>query len=190
MTRSNLYSILCTLVRLGAVYIFVTTAVGFVGILFTMRLSRADAFDWLSVGESALGLVLALLLWMFPGPFARIAANRRSLERFESDIEPYVLQYIAVSTLGLWFAIYGLSQLAFTLHRWVFVNAYLLHQMPDPRNDPKVYGPLSMEIAQVVLGIGVALGSRGIVALLTRLRYGGLGPAQAEDAPGKPQEEA
>src|SRR5262249_16682936 len=124
------------------------------------------------------------------GPLARIAASRRSLEQFESDISPAVLQYIAFSVLGLWFAIDALGKIAYTLHRWIFFGAYLARSLADPCNDPKVFGTLMHEIVELVLGIGLALGSRGIVALLARMRHGGPAPAQPEAAIRQQQEEA
>ena len=51
--------------------------------------------------EPGLQFAVALLLWMFPGPLARIAGSRDGFEQFDSDIAPDALQYVALTVLGV-----------------------------------------------------------------------------------------
>jgi hypothetical protein len=188
MTRTNLYTVLCICVRLGAVYLFANAVIWVVDQVFATRQEVSSAAWLYAMGEPVLGIALAFLLWMFPGPLVRIAGDRRSLENFESDIAPDALQYIALSVLGLWFVITGLSQTAYTLHRWLFLSMYLNHQLPDPTADPKVYGLLLSELTKTALGIALALKARGMVAILARLRHGGLGAPMREADPARAEE--
>ena len=167
MTRSNLYTILCTSIRLGAVYLFISALIEAVNEIFQTR-SPAVAFVWIyELSRPVVGIVLALLLWMFPGPLARIAGNRRNLEHFESQIPPRTLQYLALSILGLWFVITGLAQLAYTLHSWIVMKMYA------PPSDPKLVGWLFSEVLKIFAGAALALGSRGVVGVLARFRMRG-----------------
>jgi len=180
MTRTNLYTILCICIRLCAVYLFAQALIWTIDQAFITRREVSWIVWAYALSEPALGIVLALLLWMFPGPLARIAGDRRSMENFESDIAPDTLQYIALCILGVWFLITGLSQLAYTLHRWLFVGLYLKYELLNPTTDPKAYGSLLSEIVKAGLGAALALRARGIVAVLTRLRHAGLTPAVTE----------
>src|SRR6185312_3501971 len=109
-TRTNLYTLLCICVRVCALYLFAETLIWTINEVYAARAEMSSRIWAYVLGEPALGLVLAALLWMFPGVLARIAGDRRTLENFESDIEPQTLQYIALSVLGFWFAIRGISQ--------------------------------------------------------------------------------
>jgi len=182
MTRSSLYSILCTSVRLSAVYLFVDAIPQSVPVVVNAHTSFGVA-DWrYALGPPVMELVIAMLLWFFPGGLARLAASKRSLEHFESDIAPEALQYIAVSVLGLWFATTGLVQFAYTIHRWIFLDVYLSKHLLDPTTDPKVLGTMLSEIVRIILGATLALGARGITGVLHRFRQAGLTAAVAEEA--------
>ena len=180
MTRSNIYTLLCTAVRLAAIYLFVDALGQFVITVLSLHRGLEPVVIVMTLTSPIAQCVLALLFWFFPGLLARIAASRKSLETFESDITPDVLQYLGLSILGFWFAISGLSSLAYTLHRWIFLSVYLKQQLMDPTQDPKVYGTLLSEVVKIALGLALAFGSRGLVGLLRRFRETGLQPPQTQ----------
>jgi hypothetical protein len=174
VTKSNLYSVLCTAVRLAAVYLFVDALLTTLSMVSNGHTTNDAAVWGMVLGLPAIQLLFGLLLWFFPGGLARVAANRRSLELFESDISPEVLQYVAFSVLGIWFAVTGLVQFAYSIHRWLFLNLYLDHHFPDPTSDPRVLGSLLSEIVKILAGLALAFGARGLVEMLRRFREAGM----------------
>jgi hypothetical protein len=182
VTKSNLYSILCTSVRLAAVYLFVGAIVELATMVAETHTSVSTQGWMLAIGGPVIQALFALPLWMFPGPLARIAASKKSLEYFESDISPDTLQYLALSILGIWFVTTGVVQVAYTIHRWLFLDLYLSHHLSNPTADPKVLGTLLSEVVKITLGVALALGARGLVGLFRRFREAGLPrPIQADD---------
>jgi len=187
-TRTNLYTLLCICVRLCAVYLFAETLIWTIDQVYVTRREVSSTIWLYTLSEPALGIVLAALLWMFPGPLVRIAGDRRTLENFESDITPQTLQYIALAVLGFWFAITGICQVVYTLHRWLFLGLYISRQLPDPTTDPKVYGLLLSEVVKTLLGVTLALRAHGIAKALTQTSHAGLPPVQSDAAIERPQE--
>jgi len=93
-----------------------------------------------------------------------------------------MLQYVAISVLGLWFATTGLVQFAYTIHRWIFLDFYLSQHLLDPTVDPKVLGTMLSEIVRIILGVTLALGARGITGVVRRFRQAGLTAVVAEQS--------
>jgi len=174
MTRSNIYTLLCTAVRLAAIYLFVDALGQVVGAIMSLHREQEQFVIMITMTSPLVQFALSLVLWFFPGILARLAASRKSLDTFESDITPDVFQYLGFSMLGAWFAVAGLSSLAYTVHRWIFLRLYLQQQLLDPTQDPKVYGTLLSEAVKIALGVALMLGSRGLVGLLRRFRETGL----------------
>jgi hypothetical protein len=98
--RTSLYSILCVVIRLGAVLLAVSTLGSALSICLALRNGAAA----LELVPALVALVLTLLgaslLWLYPGPLARIASTRSSQQVLDIPIRPAQLHWIALSVLG------------------------------------------------------------------------------------------
>jgi hypothetical protein len=181
--RTSLYSILCIAIRIGAILLAVHVATGFLGVWESMATNPALSGAWAGViSFSVAELALAALLWVYPGMLARLAAGKASHEVFESPIDARELQHIAFALVGIVFVLDGLIDLVTTGARILmmrdidaFARSTWMHQYGWPQ--------LLAEIARIALGVGLVLGSRGLVEWLRRLRGRGLPLAAAEEAP-------
>lgn len=174
--RTSLYSILCIVVRMGAVWLAVSVVVGLPTTAQLLHASDPGLAGWAAVAE-CLALVLATALWLYPGLVARIAAGRSSQQVFESPIEAADLQAIALAVLGAGFAMSGL--VALVTHGMHYVWMTRLSDVYTPMAARGVFSILADGV-QVALGVALALGARGLNALLLRVR--GRGPLPAETA--------
>lgn len=177
--RTSLYSILCIVVRLGAVMLAVGTIVGlpwvFVSAEGESALSRASI--------AALGvatIALAAVLWIYPGILARLAAGRSSQQVFESPIGVDELQRIAFAVLGVWYAVAAIIGFARTGFGFISMWREL---MSGPIADTYMRSLLTELIVsgvKLALGIALALGSAGLTGWLRTIREHGLPPLVSE----------
>lgn len=180
--RTSLYSILCIVVRLGAVLLLVQT----IALLATLLPSaQGDVFGadgWVVLlGLGVFLMVLALLLWRYPGALVRLATSRSSRESFESPIDATQLQYIAFSVLGLVFAVGSLADLVVVILRVALAaNVGGIAFMGMLWQEGARVAGLLLSFA---IGIGLTLGAHGLTGVLYRLRERGLPPAQADSDP-------
>lgn len=179
--RTSLYSILCIVVRLGAVMLFVETLASLPAAWSAMHGTEEQAARGMLIGFGGALLALAALLWLYPGVLARMAAGTASREVFESPISARQLQYIAFSVLGVVFAIKGLTGLVAVLFRIALSAQYgdTAFRMLLWQNGAAV----SVQVLEFAVGIGLTFGARGLTGLLQRLRERGLPPAQADEEP-------
>lgn len=182
--RTSLYSILCIVVRLGAVLLFVQTVTSFPAAwealeVWTQTPSESDrVVRGMLIGFGGAAIALSFLLWLYPGLLARLAAGKASREVFESPIAPTDIQFIAFSVLGVTFAIKGLIGLVAVLFR-----VALSVRMSDVAFQTLVWqnaASVLVEIVQLAAGVGLTFGARGLVGLLRRLRERGLPPAVSD----------
>lgn len=176
--RTSLYSVLCIVIRLGAVLLAVNTAVGFpAAYLAASSGNFGDGALGALLGFSGALLAVATLLWLFPGILARLAAGQSSRQVFESPLGAREFQYIAFAVLGLGFAMGGLVDLVgFVMRSALTLNlddAYLR------REDWVRVVPQALKL---VLGVALAAGSRGLADVLCRLRETGLSTASRADS--------
>jgi hypothetical protein len=177
--RTSFYSILCIVIRLGAVFL----AFGaLLKIPSTFAAAKQGIAPW-SIATAlfvmALILVLALLLWVYPGVIARLAAGRNSREVFESPIAPAELQWIALSVLGVYFAFDAFVVLA----NYVVQVAFLLRISLDSEDDRQQFiSDMSYYALQLAGGLALAFGARGLTAMLRRMRYGSAAAADESDS--------
>ena len=174
--RTSLYSILCIGVRLAAVLLAVRALIGMPGMFVLPHGDWSAGEMWLVIIVNVAVLLVAFLLWVFPGMLVRLAAGKASQEIFESPIEGAELQYIAFSIVGLWLffdAIFGLSYIG--LHE-VILQHYLRVNNGLDMSAKNAQTMASVVSNFVELGIGFALvfGARGLVDILRRARYSGL----------------
>ena len=178
---TSLYSILCIVIRLGAVLLFVNTLTD---LPFAIAGVQGSPFvpgaQWAVIGISVGLLALAILLWLYPGLLARLATSRSAQESFESPIASNQLQYIAFAVLGVAFAMRGLVDLVGIVLRIGFsaqISEYSISVLSGGGFS------LIMPIFRVALGIGLAFGASGLTGWLERLRERGLPPAWPESVP-------
>lgn len=184
--RTSLYSILCIVVRLGAVLLFAQTVVSLPGaweVLRTWEQSSGGAGDGVArvmlIGFGGALIALAIALWLYPGLLARLASgSAASREVFESPIGAKDLQYIALSVLGIVFAVSALLGLVAVLFR-IALSA----QLGDVAFTTLAWqngASLLVQALELTLGVGLTFGARGLTGLLYRLRERGLPPAGSE----------
>ena len=179
--KTSLYSILCIVIRLGAVQLFVQTVMG-----LPYLWGAAQGADVAAGGQAALiglciaAIALSLLLWLYPGVLASLAASRASLESFESPIAAADLQYIALAVLGIGFAVQGLTDVVYEVLRLAVVT-----QMTEDLSFKLLLQrqgiDLLSHLLKVALGLSLAFGARGLTGLLRRLRERGLPAAWPEE---------
>lgn len=182
--RTSLYSILCIVVRLGAMLLFVRTVASFPdawAALQTME-QGSSAGDsgtrGMLIGFSGALIVFSIALWLYPGLVARLVSTTSSRELFESSIDARDLQYIALSVLGVAFAMNALFDLVGVVFR-IALSAHF----GDTAFRALVWQNGSAFVVlglKFALGVGLAFGARGLVGLLRRLRERGLPPAVSD----------
>jgi hypothetical protein len=165
--KTSLYSILCIVIRLGAVFFAAWIIAVFPTIYISAHTRQFDAGSFqLLEGFYLGGLVVAFGLWLYPGILASLAAGRSTREPFETSIDAHDIQYVALSILGIWLALKGLGSLAFEITRGIAFST------AEASMSTVEAAPLAAAGVEVVLGIALALGGKGVVGLLQRLRYG------------------
>ena len=169
--RTSLYSILCIVIRLGAVLFAVKALAG----LFTFfSPGQIDAYSaaelQVALLVSGAYLLIAFLLWLYPGPLARLAAARSAHQVFESPLTAGQIQWIALSVLGMSWVMAGIIDLANLGYQYIW--------LPDNLGTgelaaDKLKWEIAYDLLEVVIGISVVLGARGLTNLLHRVRYAG-----------------
>jgi hypothetical protein len=178
--RTSLYTILCIVIRVGAVVLAVETPGSLLTVLASVRAGAMPSDLWVSMASVGASLLISFLLWTWPGMVARIAAGRSSGQVFESPIDAAHLQYIALSVLGAWLFIDGVASLAhFTLEWLVFMD----HAKYDVSLPEHVFSSGMYWVIQMLVGLLLALNAGGLTGLLHRLRDGSLrgGPPPVSD---------
>ncbi|GAA0716649.1 hypothetical protein [Dokdonella soli] len=166
--RTSLYSILCIVIRLGAVFLAFKT----LGSVLSVVASWGNAVNmpelWLSIGFTALTLLIAFLFWLYPGPLARLAAGSSSQQVFESPISAPQIQWIALSVLGMYFVLTGFAGLSYFGIRRMLISAVVDQEQ---NNRERIVDAFYWAV-QIGLGAALSLGARGLVGVFHRLRYG------------------
>jgi len=165
--KTSLYSILCIVIRLGAVFWAASIITWLPEIYAFAHASRPDAGSFhLLVLHYLGGLAVAFVLWLYPGILAKLVAGRSTKEPFETLIGVRDIQYIAFSVLGMWLVLKGSGAFAFEVSRWVAFSR------PEASMAVAEVPQLVAAGAQIILGIGLTLGAKGLVAGLHHLRFG------------------
>jgi len=127
-----------------------------------------------------LALLAAAAPWLYPGVPARIAAGRSSLQGFESPIDAADLQAVALAVLGAAYAMDGLAALA--VHGLHYVRMAHLGDAFASAAERGLFSTVA-DAAQAALGVGLALGARGLNGVLLRVRSRGPAVAGAGEEP-------
>lgn len=179
--RTSLYSILCILIRLGAVLMAVTTIVAIPAAWRGAEAEHIQGYGGMLLGYGGALLVLAMSLWIYPGVLARLAAGKASEQIFESPISAAELQEIAFAFVGIWFAIQALCDLV-AVGAGIVVTAY----ESETSYGIPIAAIFHRELARIVplavklaLGIALAMKARGLVGWIRAFRERGLPPSSA-----------
>ena len=119
-----------------------------------------------------LPILLGLVLVYFPGTITTRVFRIEGLDAGSED-DTRSLQRVAFATIGVWLAAYALIDAVY-----VYAKARLyfriLEEMPayskPPVMSPDDFGSLVSSCLQLLIGLWLLLGNRGIVSVLARLR--------------------
>ena len=176
--RTSLYSILCIVVRLGAVFLAATVVIDVPTAIGEAINSQYSFPPYAMLAFGAAELVLAALLWLYPGILARVATKDSSRQIFESPLMASDIQTIAFSVLGMSFALTGFVSLVAIGLRVVMI----FEVGEDLGRYLHLYGwpSAGREIIRIVLGGGLVFGSAGLTGWLRTIRERGLPPAVSD----------
>jgi len=184
MMRTSLYSILCIGIRLAAVLLAVNAVLAIPA--GYMTLAHSDLWTAGEIGWfAALWLVIllfAVLLWIYPGMLARLAAGKASQQIFESPLSAADFQQIAFSIVGLWILLAALIGITQVVVREILVEHAL--RATDPSTEgvrQQMIAQLVDDVLRMLIGAVLMLRARGLVGLLRRTREAGM-PATAQAA--------
>lgn len=167
--KTTLYSILAAAVRIAALLLFAGTIKNAIGYFAQPGGGLGVGVDWAFFIGSLVGLCIALSLWLYPGILVRPAVGRAAHDVFEGALTSHDIQRIGLSIVGIWVAVGGIGDVVYALlHAGMFTQTehYAGGALEMVRAD------LYASLFSVVLGVAVALGSRGLAGLLSRLRDG------------------
>lgn len=181
--RTSLYTILCIVIRVGAVVLAVNALSGLLTVLARLREGTLPGELWMSFASVGATLLVAFLLWTWPGLVARIAAGRSSGQVFESPIDAARIQHIALSVLGVWLVVDGLASLAHYALEWVVYLDQYDHKYDQAASMGRLFSAGAYWVIQIVFGLLLTLNAHGLTGLLQRLRDGSLrgGPPPVPD---------
>lgn len=166
--RTSLYSILCIVIRLGAVVLAVSTLASALSVALMIRQGTSPMDLWPVIVLFTAVLAIAFLLWLYPGPLARLCSARSAQQVFESPIAVRDLQWVALSVLGMYFVVEGLVGFA----RYE-VSLFVADAVIDRERRIEDFVRTGLYwLIQIVLGAALTLGARGLTGLLHRIRYG------------------
>jgi hypothetical protein len=178
--KTSLFTVLCTAIRLGAVWLGVNVLLTVPGAYTaSARGSFGKAGLTILLVWGLIALFVAFLLWLYPSLLARLAAGKSAMQVFESPISPAQLQYIALVLLGMWFLMTGVVTLSYEILRTLLFAQVDIASDATARMNAEI---LSKPIIQILCGSVLTLGSSGLVGLLHRLRETSLAPAVSETA--------
>jgi hypothetical protein len=170
-TRTSLYSILCIVVRLGAVMLALSVVGGSFGFFGPGQSAN------FSIGERVLvvaflliSLLVSFLLWLYPGPLARLASGRSANQVFESPIDAGQIQWVALSVLGMYWVMTGLLDLSRIAYQFIWLSELLGTGEEAAR---RLRGQVAYHAFEMVLGLFLTLGARGLAGILQKVRYAG-----------------
>ena len=167
MTRTDSHSILLTLTRAAAICIAVLHVPQAI-------IVASDGFrEW---GYEALLapviiIIFATIVCLFADVLLRAALSRAKTATIESDIAPREWQYLIFSGVGLWLTAQG----AINLVWWITAAAQV--QALDATGtfgsylgDPENIAGVVTTFFQLIVGVALMLGARGLIRLLRSSR--------------------
>ena len=181
MTKTNAYSILCVFIRTFAMWFLLRSLIGLPGALDTAkRFDPRHLTLILGIGV-ALPVTLGILIWLFADKLAKLALARPQQQVFESDISVAEWQAIAFSVVGIWNVVVAMVDLTrrgiqILLMRSVTAEDGAIALWPDGMTAELI--GLGM---QLLLGLVLLFGARGLVGLIGRYRQIGYTHSDASE---------
>jgi hypothetical protein len=166
--KTTLHTVLCMAIRLGAVLMLVGIVEQAPSIF--LYPSQGGEFSAGALWLSGAGVLLAFTLWLWPNTLAWWATSRSQHEVLESPINADQIQHVAFSVIGMWLFISGVTG---CLARVVMMLVVFRHSAYG--DSTRILAPgdwywLVEHLTTAAAGAWLALGSRGLVRLLGRLR--------------------
>ena len=184
--KTTLYTVLCVVIRLGAVLMAVNVFERLPGIFFY---GGDGHYPLLALLMEAFTLLLAFVLWMRPSLLAWWALGSKRQEILESPIRADQLHYMAFSVLGAWLAISGMAG---CFGHGTMILLLLRQASYDGAGEtvPATEWHWMVQYGvTAVAGVVLMAGSRGLIGLLQRLRgYPHYMTAKAEPDAGTTQD--
>jgi hypothetical protein len=155
-------------IRVFAVYLALSTLY-YLPYIFRLPASHT-AVEWLAPAVIAVLLLVALALWFFPLTIARKLLPVMREPRAAAAIDARLALSLGIALIGVWFATAAVRPLIMS------AGLYLLNRglSDEAGANPQELVQIGSYSAQLLLGIGLALGSGGLRDLLLRAR--GAGP--------------
>ncbi|MHB8127293.1 MAG: hypothetical protein ACYDEJ_17055 [Desulfitobacteriaceae bacterium] len=116
-------------------------------------------------------IIFGIILWFLSGKLSAFMVNRESYSKEESGIKVIDIQRIAFSVVGLLFIGASLPKLISSLMSFIAMK-----EMID--NNLRLLPGLLGDIAQLIIGLGIFLGSQGLINILEHIRSSGLSKEQ------------
>lgn len=171
--QTSFYTLLCIVIRIVALAMALMYLVELPAQLaFHAHGNSPKLIAAAMLGSHVAMIVVAFVLWLYPGMLADLATTRAAREPFESSIDATDLQRIGFAVVGIWFVVDGFSDTLYVVGEIVGLRAQLGSDSPSSPQWPGLFAGISAMAAGGVL----TLGSRGLARFLHTLRYGS--PAQ------------
>ncbi len=168
--KSSIYTVLCMTIRLGALWLGINVLLTFPGAYVAVTngdLGHHSLMPLLFWSVSI--VVVAFLLWLYPGLLARPAAARSSRQVFDSPVSAEQMQHAALVVLGMWFVMTGFIDLASKILPVLFFRQMGIVGDAGTSLTIKI---LLKPVVQIIVGCVLTLGSRGLTGVLHRVRGG------------------
>ncbi|MEO7149782.1 MAG: hypothetical protein ABIY40_07595 [Rhodanobacteraceae bacterium] len=180
--KTSLYSILCIVIRLGAVILGVRLLMELPALLLA---SHEQTGHWTGAALSLVFLgflaLMLFLLWLFPSGLARLGAGKSAGQIFESPIGTDDFIHIGFAIVGAVFLLQGVAITAYEALRLLFnkdISGGIAATAPLRVEN---WLPLVKGLISVGLGAAMILGSRGLVRFLRRTREAGLSSTRQQE---------
>ena len=169
----RIYQITAILARLASVFLIIRTISYYPAMLSQHPQYAPDLQYIVFVSAMSLAFIgLALILWKFPLCIARGIVPEVQSEESLAEVPFDQIQAGLLSVFGVALVILNCSDLAYS-----FAFQFALGSADHAHGhtaDPGVQAAFYSAVLELALGLWLALGSRGIVRCLNRLRQAGL----------------
>jgi len=128
----------------------------------------SEAWIWIAVFAIVLfGIVW--LLWFFPLSIARKLLPRTTQKSTEVAVSAQEIETIAFTVLGLWVLSTGVPDIIYWITYWLTIaNASV-----DPDISLDRLGYTLATVMEIIIGVWLMFGAKGLRGLLHRMRYAG-----------------
>jgi hypothetical protein len=109
--------------------------------------------------------ILGIGLWFFPGTVANRIVSGAPVP--ESTFDPRPLELIALTVVGIYLVAHAIIDIAYN----VALAITLLRVVPDLANvPPSVIARIAAALVQIIIGVALCIGGRGVLRLVERMR--------------------